>query len=218
MTDPERLDFIGRALDTRITGEFATRACLDDQTIAALAAGTLAAAERASALSHVAGCARCRETLASVARALSDATVAREVAALEGSARRRLYRIVLPVAAVAVLLLAVWPRPSGFVHRGPPGQGRGAPAPIAPLGLVTGASALRWSAAAGADRYRVTLFDAGGRVLYESQLRDTTVALPDTVWLAAGQSYLWKVEARTGWGRWVASDLVEFSIARGPPP
>src|SRR2546426_348130 len=131
VTDPERLDFIGRALDTRITGEFATRACLDDQTIAALAAGTLAAADRASALSHVAGCARCRETPASVARAL---------------------------------------------------------------------------------------FDAGGRVLYESQLRDTTVALPDTVRLAAGQSYLWKVEARTGWGRWVASDLVEFSIARGPPP
>src|SRR3989442_15842551 len=72
VTDPERLDFIGRALDTRITGEFATRACLDDQTIAALAAGTLPAADRPSALSHVAGCARCRQTPAPGARALGD--------------------------------------------------------------------------------------------------------------------------------------------------
>ena len=70
---------------------------------------------------------------------------------------------------------------------------------------------------AGADRYRVTLFDGGGRVLFETQLADTLAALPDSILLDPGRPYLWKVEARTGWQRWSASGLVEFSIAGGPP-
>src|SRR3989442_9012674 len=72
VTDPERLDFIRRALDTPITGEFATRACLDDQTIAALAAGTPPPAAPPSALSHVAGSPPRRQPLAADPRALSD--------------------------------------------------------------------------------------------------------------------------------------------------
>jgi len=157
VTDQERFDLVWRVLETRITGEFATTACLDDHTIAGLAAGTLAAAARPSALSHMATCGRCREVVASVARTLSDSSVAREVAKLEGSGRRRFLRIALPVAAAAVLLVAVWPRDGRFTHRGPPAPWRAVPAPISPVGPVTGANTLRWSGAAGADRYRVTL-------------------------------------------------------------
>jgi hypothetical protein len=75
---------------------------------------------------------------------------------------------------------------------------------------------LRWSAAAGADRYRVTLFDADGRVLYETEVGETVAPLPDSVAPGPGRPYLWKVEARTGFDRWSASDLVEFTVA-GPP-
>jgi hypothetical protein len=71
---------------------------------------------------------------------------------------------------------------------------------------------LRWESAAGADLYRVTLFQRDGRVMYRSELRDTAAALPDSVCLAAGGSYLWKVEARTGWEQWASSPLVDFSI------
>jgi hypothetical protein len=63
----------------------------------------------------------------------------------------------------------------------------------------------------------VTLFDAQGEVLYETEVNDTTAALPDSVRLIPERPYLWKVQARTGWDRWSASDLVEFTIARGPP-
>jgi len=71
----------------------------------------------------------------------------------------------------------------------------------------------------GADRYRVTLFDASGHVLYETQLAGTVAVLPDTVVLVAGRPYLWKVAARTGWDRWSPSELVEFSLApRGGTP
>jgi hypothetical protein len=81
------------------------------------------------------------------------------------------------------------------------------------VGEVAAAPLLRWAAVDGADRYRVTLFDAGGGVLYESELGDTLTALPDSVELTPGRRYLWKVEARTDFDRWVGSELVEFSIA-----
>jgi len=54
-------------------------------------------------------------------------------------------------------------------------------------------------------------------VLFETQLADTLAALPDSILLDPGRPYLWKVEARTGWQRWSASGLVEFSIAGGAP-
>ena len=67
-----------------------------------------------------------------------------------------------------------------------------------------------------AELYRVTLFQADGRVLYEIEARDTSVVLPDSVRLMSGGSYLWKVEARTGWNRWSASRLFEFSVSAAP--
>jgi hypothetical protein len=74
---------------------------------------------------------------------------------------------------------------------------------------------LRWSHVAGADRYRVTVFDATGGVVFASEASDTVVAFPDSIALVPGAAYLWKVDARTGFDRWAASALIEFSIA-GP--
>ncbi len=196
-----------------------TPSCPDDDTVAALVEGTLDHASREVVLPHITTCASCRDAVASVTRALGDAKVAREVTALEGRGRGRLPRILLPLAAAAGLLLVlVWPRPmEDGGHRGPPPVAT-TPVPIAPVGVVASASPLVWTAVAGADRYRVTLAEASGRVMYETQVADTVLALPDSIVLVAGRSYVWLVEARIGFDRWQASQLVEFSTTGVTPP
>lgn len=213
MTRPDPLDLLRQRLD-RSAKE--TPECLDDATLAALAEGALDAAARAVVLPHLATCARCRGIVASVVRSLADQDVAREVAAVHGRGRRPLLRIALPAAAAAAILLAIalprWADDSGR-HRGPPSGTGQVPRPVSPVGTVQSATLLRWSSVAQADRYRVVLFNAGGRVLYEIQLADTLASLPDSVRLVVGEPYLWKVEARIGPDRWAASELVRFSIA-----
>jgi hypothetical protein len=136
-----------------------------------------------------------------VARALGDPIVAQELVAPEGASQRRGLRY-----------LGRGP------HRAPPITDVSVPVPIAPVGIVAEATSLRWASAVGSDRYRVTLFDAGAQVLFETEVADTAVAVPDSVALVPGQTYLWKVEARTGWNRWTTSHLVEFSIGGGGSP
>ena len=220
MTRPEPDDLLVRLRATRVSAAAPTPDCLDDDMLAALASGGLDAVSRATVLRHVAGCARCRESIASVSRALADPAVAREIAAVEGAPRRRLLRFALPAAAAAAIVLALarpWATEGGPGHRGPPSASP-TPVPVAPVGVVAEAANLRWAGTSGADRYRVTLFDAAGRVLYEVQVADTAVAIPDSVTIVPARSYLWKVEARTGWDRWASSQLVQFSIGgRGPP-
>ena len=221
MTQPDPLDPAQRALRAQARTGGPTPECLDDDTVAALAEGTLDVAAREAVLPHLAGCSHCRSAVASVARALADLSVAREVRGVEGGGRRRFYRIALPLAAAATLLLVlVLPRQAndgGPPHRDPPTVAS-APVPISPVGVVAEASPLVWTAVAGADRYRVTLSDALGVVLYESQLTDTVAALPDSIVLVSGRSYVWIVEARTGFDRWSTSRLVEFSIGGGASP
>jgi hypothetical protein len=198
--------------------ESASPPCLDDVAVAAFAEARLDAGARQAALTHLASCQRCRSAVASVARALADRAVAREVARAERTRTARIVRTLIPVAAAAVLVVLVWPRPGadgGFGHRAPTITTVAAPAPVRPVGAVSEAPVLTWRSVAGADRYRVTLFSAGGAVLYERWVRDTSASLPDSVMPAPGQRYLWKVEARTGFERWVASDLVEFSVVEG---
>jgi hypothetical protein len=217
MTGPDPRKLRRYLFDTPIRD---TPECLDDDTIAALADGTLDAAARTSVLPHLAACARCRGAVASVTRALAAPGVAREVAAIEGAGRRRFYRIAFPLAAAAVLLLVLaWPRQTddgGPGHRGPPVTAA-APVPVSPVGAVADASVLQWTALAGADRYRVTLFETGGRPVYEAELADTVATLPDSIGLVPGRSYVWMVEARIGFDRWSTSRLVEFSIVGGAP-
>lgn len=219
MTDSERFDMLRQVLAARVEPEIPTPDCLDEDLIAALAEGSLDAPARAEAVRHLAACPRCRRAVASVAQALADRSVAREARAA-GTGWRRAFRIALPAAAAAALLVLVWSRPAddgGTRHRAPPDAGA-APVLVAPVGAVAQAPVLVWTPVAGAHRYRVTLFDAQGQVLYETQLGDTVATVPDSIVLAPGRPYLWKVEARTGFDRWSASDLVGFSIAGHTPP
>jgi hypothetical protein len=215
-----------RALAYRTRGDAArAEGCLDDATAAALAEGSLDAAARTAVMPHLAACVRCRHLVATVAAALSDRDVARAILAAESGARPRWRvpfggRTAAGVAAAAILLLLTWPAPPEDVspHRASPITAAPAPDAVAPLGAVAGARALRWTAVPGSDRYRVTLFDAEGNVLYGVELAHTVVALPDSVLPAPGGTYWWTVEARLGFDRWVASDLFEFSVVGGARP
>jgi|SRR5689334_7368726 len=214
MTDSHELD---RLLGLFHTADIpiAKPDCLDEHTVAALAEGSLGAESRGRALAHVATCALCRRAVASVAEALAAGPITREIEIVEGRRRRvgSLLRIVAPLAAAAaVLVLLRSPTDDRLPgHRGPPPAT--APTPRSPVGMVASVDDLRWSHVAGADRYRVTVFDATGGVVYAAEASDTVVAFPDSIALVPGAAYLWKVDARTGFGRWAASELTEFRVA-----
>ncbi|HYC30858.1 MAG TPA: zf-HC2 domain-containing protein [Gemmatimonadales bacterium] len=192
--------------------------CLDEAQLAALVDGATDPARRERITLHLAECASCRRAVASVAAALEDPEVAGAVAAAAPPVRRRLTRFLLPAtAAAAIVFLAVLGRQPGApvndpTHRAPEAAAPGQPLAIAPLGAGPRPASLRWQAVPEADLYRVTLYAMDGSVLYARELRDTAASLPDSVELAPGRSYRWLVEARTGWNRWSASDLFEFSL------
>jgi hypothetical protein len=195
--------------------------CLDEETIAAVVDGTLEMPARNAASRHLASCGRCRGAVASVVRGLADTSVAGEIANIHrGQRGRRFRRYVLPaVAAAALGVVLVRPRGTvddGARHRGPAITTAPVPEPLSPVAAVAEARVLRWSAVPGADRYRVTIFDAAGKPVYEAQLADTVATLPDTTTLVAGRTYLWNVEARIGWNRWASSPFARFTVVAVP--
>lgn len=180
--------------------------------------GTLDPEASGAVIAHLAECASCRAAAASLAGALADPAVSGAIAKIEGHRSRWIRPIWVSGAAAAAILLALLP---GRVteplpeHRAPTITAGTAPTALAPVGTVAEAGMLQWSSVPGTGRYRVTLFDASGRVRYETSLADTAVTLPDSLHLTPGQRLLWKVEARIGYNRWVSSALVEFVIG-GP--
>jgi hypothetical protein len=77
---------------------------------------------------------------------------------------------------------------------------------------VAAADTFRWSNVPHADRYRLTLYDRNATVVWEAEGSDTAMVTPPSITLDGRAVYLWRVQARTGWDRWVASDLIEFSV------
>ena len=90
-----------------------------------------------------------------------------------------------------------------------------APRIVGPLGPVASADSLRWTSVVGADLYRLTFWRPDGSVVWEGQTRDTVLALPAELARSGERTLLWDVKARTGWDRWVVSELVELRL--GPP-
>ena len=173
--------------------------------LAAFVEDTLPVAERAAIEWHLADCDDCRaNVIAAVRFARPRVSV------------RRWY---LPAAAAAAVLLAtaIGRERASLVTREPVMREpvistTEAPVALAPRGLVSRPVRLVWTTVAFADRYRVTLFDDAGRAVYETQTRDTSAVVPDSIHLELRQPYFWKMEAQTGWNRWVASELIEFSV------
>jgi hypothetical protein len=207
--------------------------CLDESTLALLADGSHGTVATHEQIAHLTRCAHCRHELASLASLLADPQVAQEVRELEPSSistpagRRFVFplRRVSALAAAAVVLFLVSPagervsRPTprrdaveATSHRAPTITASEAPVPKSPVGDVDAVAGFRWNAVPGADGYRLTLYDDAGHVMYEAQLLDTTLALPDSVVALPGRSYLWQVEARTALDRWTPPELVEFRV------
>ncbi len=185
-------------------------------------------------IAHLAACVDCRSELASLSNLLDDPQIAGEIRRAESAHTlrldpRRSFALraggIISLAAAAAVLFMVRPHSKTqsvdgnqaialhSPHRAPTITGLAAPVPTSPVGDVDGRPAFRWTSIAGADRYRVTVYDDTGRVIYESEVVATTVTLPDSVATIAGRSYVWQVEGRNGVDRWTPSELVEFRIA-----
>jgi hypothetical protein len=214
-----------------VDSDSAEKQCLQETALIQLADGGGATREQ---ITHLAGCAHCRRELASLADLLTDPQIKEEIRRVEPtrtsrpSARRRFAfdagRVVALAAAAAVLFM-VWShgerlsRPTersmganAGPHRAPTITASEAPVPMSPVGDVDGRPAFSWSSVLGSDRYRLTLYDNAGRVMYEAHVLDTTLTIPDSLVTVPGRSYLWQVEARNGVDRWTPSELVEFRI------
>lgn len=84
-----------------------------------------------------------------------------------------------------------------------------------PSGEVTRAG-LRfvWTPLAGAISYRILLVDASSRPVWSAAATDTSIALPATVALHAGETYLWAVDALASDGTTHSTGLREFRVTR----
>lgn len=183
---------------------------LDPMSVSRYLSGAGTPSERVTWESHLAECAECREELVAVGRILAAPPTRRWVR-------------VIPAAAAAAILLAwigtVTLKPSPSITRDPDSSPSTAlaPRPLAPLGDVSRPGRLVWSAVPGATRYRVTLFTADGQAAWQASGADTVAALPDSVRLPVSTAQYWQVKAETGYGRWIESELVAFTIrAEGP--
>ena len=196
--------------------------------IAAYLDNALAPSDRTRVEAHAAECDECRAEL------IESASLLRT--------QPQVHRWYVPAGAVAAaaaaVLLLIWVRPASTPtgttgYREPAVTTTVAPVVVAPRGVVgpapvnvpagalrgvtAGARLFVWTAVPRADRYRLALFDEAGSVVWETQTADTAAPLPASLRLRMGATYLWKVEAQTGWNRWVASDLVEFSVGSPRP-
>ena len=197
-------------------------ACLTEDLLVGFADGRLGDAELLASTPHLSTCRRCQHELASLVRALNDPDV---VHAARSGWRNplRVAGMLVPFAAAAGLIIALAipaeqrSRTPETAHRAPVLAPGPEPVGVSPVGSVSRVFELRWSTVPDAETYRVTLFDADGRVLYEEEANGTSTTLPDSLGLAPAQRYLWQVQARIGFNRWVSSDLVEFRIVASPP-
>lgn len=182
---------------------------LSGEDVAAYLDRAVSESERARIEAHLGGCDSCRGEVVDVWRLLRR----------RAGTRRWLGGMGIAAAAAAVVLLTIQAGGLGWLpgstYREDPVTSTGAPMPIAPLGAVPAVPVMTWTSVPRADRYHVRLFDAAGAVLWETVISDTSTAVPPTVRLAPGLAYYWRVEARTGYDRWAASELMRFTIDPG---
>jgi hypothetical protein len=199
-------------------------AIVDAGLIERYLAGTLSEAETEAVESHYLTCARCQNELrlaAAIREVLpevQEAAPAPDVspAALSGRWLGRHARVGAVAAAIAAVLAGVLflqPSRESLPHREPVPELADVPTANAPVGEVGTVTEFRWAPVAPADLYRLTLYNMAGDVVWEVDTRETHVALPDSLQLEPDVPYLWGVDARVDWDRWVSSELVRFRIS-----
>lgn len=203
--------------------------CLDEMTVSVVAERGVSLADDPDLITHLATCARCREQVASVARLLRQPAVVAETERTKprpatDAFRWRFAGAVVTALAAGVTFMVVGSsdrtgmrRPAADLvdapaHREPSLTTTVAPTLIAPLGAVTVADTFRWMSVPRADRYRLTVFDREGTLVWEAAGLDTAMAPPASITHRRNTACFWKVEARTSRDRWVESELFEFSV------
>jgi hypothetical protein len=177
---------------------------------------------------HLASCDECRLALAELTALVGDPAVRaeldrpewRERATSAPPTRRRATRVAIgAIAAAALLLIGV--RIAAFRDRAIDTEPRyrhatiesaAAPILISPSGNVARVDTLRWTSVPRADQYRVTVFDDNGGIAWESVVSDTSVSAPHEVASHWSGDVKWRVQARTGFDRWVDSEFGEFTV------
>ncbi|UCC71646.1 MAG: zf-HC2 domain-containing protein [Gemmatimonadota bacterium] len=200
-------------------------AVIDRGLIERYVAGTLSEAEVQAFESHYLTCGRCQNELRMAAAirdvlpGVQEASPVPEIspAALTGRWLRQHARVGAVAAAIAAVLVGVLlvqpARRESLRHREAVPETADVPRAEVPSGEVRAVEEFRWAAVTAADLYRVTLYDAAGGVIWQVDTRETRAALADTVRLEPGALYLWQVDARVDWDRWVSSELVRFRIS-----
>jgi len=227
----DRLRLAASAVRTgTIRGPAPTGNCLTDGEIADLVDGV--DTHRSASAGHVAACAHCSARLAAVSRLLSDGGVIAELSRLAAAEnvptanRRRGYRIagVAATLAAAGLSAVLFTRPGAppvpieanvEVLRESAITSTVAPRILGPAGTAGVTDSMRWTSVPYADRYRIRVFDREATLVWETETRDTVVPLPVVLTERRAGTYLWNVQARTSWDRWVDSEWVDLTIG-GP--
>lgn len=181
---------------------------LEPHAAAAYVDHRLSGVELEAVEDHLAGCASCRAEVAAVTAA---------VRARPGT--RVMYGGAVAAAAAAILLLVarpqVTPTSSDDAHRAAATAAESGPRLIAPSGAGSPSGVWRWQPVSGADRYELTVFDAEGRVVWDTSTTGAVVEAARPRGIEPGRRYLWRVRARVDWDRWVSSDMKEVVFRDG---
>jgi len=175
---------------------------LSPELLAGYLDGELPDEERVRVEMHLADCHECRGELADIRR-------------LQRRQRRQRMVLLFPAAAAAVLLVAIaLPR-----ERGIPSATRAAAPAETPLAVVSpvpdaeiASRQIRfiWRSAGNDASYTFTLQKADGSIVWTSSTTDTITALPDSIVLAARETWFWSVDALLPDGRSRATKATKF--------
>ena len=172
------------------------------EALLALARREGSEAERLRTLDHAMACPACMADLG-LLRAAEGERPAASSAGVAAAWRQRWWRPVAALAAgiVVVVGLSVATRPGA--SGGDDTRLRGGEPRVtllAPERAPGGGTLFRWRAVAGAERYRVELFDDAGATVASDTVRDTTATLAVPAG-ARGRGLLWTVTALLPAGR-----------------
>src|SRR5260370_10439144 len=147
------------------------------EDVAAYVDRGLLADQRARVEAHLAACAQCRAEVVTVGRLARSLRMRRRWVATAPLAA---------AAAVLVLVLAPWHGQRDQhtpLLREPAITTTAAPTPIVPLGAVAALPPPTRTSVPHAGRYRVTVFDTNGSLVWETQTPDTVALVPATITL-----------------------------------
>ena len=200
--------------------------CLNENELARLLDRDLAPTDGRAA--HLLACGRCSRRFASATGLMNQSSVAAELRHLEmpgRSGRRGLATsaAAATLAAAALAAAVLLPRgaatpltrldPAVAIHRERAITTTVAPRIVGPAAIAGPSDSLRWTSVPHADRYEVRVFDREGTLVWNPITSDTVLPMSAHMFGGESRTYLWKVEARTGWDRFVASEWSDLTLS-----